>query len=195
MDLYTELPETRLVELFSRGDKSAFAEIYRRHWGTMYFHALKMLEDENEAKDIVQEIFISLWARSAKIALNGTLTSYLFMAVRNKVLNLIRDKKTRAGYIDLFSLYIDEEVNTTLEQIHEKELLIAIEETIQSLPEKMKEIFELSRKGFLSHQQIADQLNISEKTVKRQISNALRILRTKLNKPENLLLAVMLFKH
>jgi len=187
-----KLSDPELLRLLKTGDRAAFAEVYDRHWGTLYMHALKMLHDREEAKDVVQEVFIQLWNKAAYLDISSSLSAYLFCSTRNKVLNLIRDKKTRSGYIDLFSLYIEEHHNDTLEYIQEKELLQAIEAVIQSLPEKMREVFELSRKEHLSHKEIAQKLGISDKTVKRQVSNALHILRSELNRPETLILAILL---
>lgn len=192
---YTSITDSELIGLLKSGDHASFQVLYERHWGGLYIHALKMLDDEDEAKDVVQEVFIGLWNKKQTLDIKSSPGAYLFSAVRNKVLNLIRDKKTRAGYIDLFSLYIDQHSNEVLEGIQEKELLKAIEEVIQSLPEKMKKIFELSRKEHLSHRDISEKLDISEKTVKRQVSNALHILRDKLDRPENLILALILYRY
>jgi RNA polymerase sigma-70 factor (family 1) len=184
--------DAELIALLKQGDRAAFAEIFDRHWGSLYIHAEKMLHDREEARDIVQEVFISLWDKAGEREITSSLSAYLFSSTRNKVLNLIRDKKTRSGYINLFALYIEGHHNDTLEFIEEKELLGAIEAVIQSLPEKMRKVFELSRKEHLSHKEIAAKLDISDGTVKRQISNALHVLRTELNKPEALILAILL---
>ncbi|HEY9560441.1 MAG TPA: RNA polymerase sigma-70 factor [Anseongella sp.] len=192
MPVHACYTDSKLLGLLREGDHAAFTEIYDRYWGILYLHAWKMLRDETVAKDVVQEIFISLWIKSEVLKVTDSLNAYLFKAVRNKVLNLIRNNKVRTDYTGLFSLYIEKHRNTTLEHLHEKELLEAIEEGIRSLPEKMRQVFELSRKEYLSHRQIAKQLNISEKTVKRQVSNALQILRTQINRPENLILTTLL---
>jgi len=178
---YKSLTDQELVHLLKSGDHRAFEEIYERNWGVLFFHALKMLNDEDEAKDVVQEVFIGFWNKSESFHIQSSLNAYLFSTTRNKVLNLIRDKKTRVGYIDLFSLYIDEHSDSILEQIAEKELFRAIEEVTQSLPEKMRLVFELSRREHLTHKVIAERLAISEGTVKRQISNALKYFRRGLN--------------
>lgn len=191
---YNRFKDQELIVLLKEGDGIALRELYNRHWGAMFLHAVKMLRDEDKAKDVVQETFINLWKKSDTLTLRSNLSVYLFSAVRNRVLNLIRDENVRKGYIDLFSLYVDEHANDTLEAINKKELLLAIEVSIRKLPNKMKQVFELSRKDQLSHREIANKLNISEGTVSRQISNALKILRTDLDKPESLILALLLYQ-
>lgn len=193
MDKYSQLSDQELTVFLKRGEHDALSELYNRYWGVLYIQAHKMLQNEDEAQDVVQEVFISLWSSLQVLKINSSLSAYLFASVRNKVLNLIRNNKVRNDYIDLFALYLDDRQNTTIELLEEKELLIAIEEIIAGLPPKMREVFELSRKGNFSYKQIADKLDISENTVKKQVNNALGILKTKLNKPENFILAVMLW--
>ncbi|WP_257666630.1 RNA polymerase sigma-70 factor [Parapedobacter tibetensis] len=180
MSEYKEYTDIQLVTLLKVRNEEAFAEIFDRYWGILYIHAQRMLQDEMSAKDVVQEVFIGLWKKSAILNVHDNLSSYLFVAVRNKVLNLIRDNKVRTDYTGLFAMYIEEYAHETLDQLYEKELLEVIEEVVQSLPERMRQVFELSRKEYLSHRQIAERLHISEKTVKRQVSNALQVLRAQL---------------
>ncbi|MEJ2883612.1 RNA polymerase sigma factor [Pedobacter sp. GR22-6] len=188
-----QLSDQELIALLKQGNHDALAEIYQRYWAVLYIQARKMLQDEELARDIVQEVFIGLWSSLSVLNISSSLAAYLYASVRNKVLNSIRDNQVRSDYIGLFALYLDDHRNTTIELLEEKELLQAIEEIIQNLPSKMREVFELSRKDHLSHKQIAEQLGISEKTVKKQISNALGIMKDKLNKKENLILAVILW--
>ncbi len=188
-----QLSDGELIALLKQGNHDALAEIYQRYWAVLYIQAMKMLQDEELARDIVQEVFIGLWSSRSTLNISSSLSAYLYASVRNKVLNSIRDNQVRSDYIGLFALYLDDHRNTTIELLEEKELLQAIEEIIRNLPPKMREVFELSRKQHLSHRQIAEQLDISEKTVKKQISNALGIMKNKLDKKENLILAVILW--
>jgi RNA polymerase sigma-70 factor (family 1) len=189
---YSAFADAELITSLKQGDHGAFTEIYDRNWGTLYVHALKLLHNEEESKDILQEIFINLWTRSDTLDIKSSISNYLFSAVRNKVLNIIRDKKTRTTYTDLFALYLDDHCNATVDNIDERELAEAIEVTIQLLPDKMKEVFELSRKSYLSNQEIADKLNISDKTVKKQVNNALKILRHVHNRPSGLISVIII---
>lgn len=170
-------PDKELMILLKSGSHAAFAEIYDRYWGLMYVHALKMLGDEDEAKDIIQELFITLWTKGPELELKNSLSGYLYVSVRHKILNRIRQQKTGSSFIHALALYISENENSFLPQLHEKELSAVIEKEIEKLPSKMRRIFEMSRKEYLSHKEIAEALDISDKTVKKQISNALKILK------------------
>jgi RNA polymerase sigma-70 factor (family 1) len=175
------LTDFELIELVKGGDHAAFTEIYNRYWDVMFIHTIKMLRDEDEAKDLVQELFASFWAKSSTIEIKSNLSGYLYIAIRHKILNHIRQRKASDDFISLLGIYIEEHQNTTVELLNEKDLALALDREIMNLPAKMRQIFELSRKQKLSHKEIASELDISDKTVKKQISNALKIIRSKIN--------------
>ena len=181
MNAYRALSDPQLLDLIKSGDEIAFAEIYERYWGIMYSHVLKMLGEEDDAKDITQELFTSLWLKGINIEFNTNISGYLYITARHKVINLIRQNKVRRDYLSSLSQYEHDMSNTTLDQLNARDLASALERELQSLPVKMREIFELSRKQNLSHKEIAIRLDISDKTVKKQISNALKIIRLRLN--------------
>jgi RNA polymerase sigma-70 factor (ECF subfamily) len=170
----------RLVALLREGNRDGFTKIYQRYWTVMYMHALKMLKSENDARDVVQEIFTSLWLKRQSIDLDVNLAGYLFVSTKNKVLDLITHNRVRLDYLGSLSAFAEVHSNQTLAHIEEKELLQALQYEIDRLPAKMKQIFEMRVNQHLTYIEIADQLNISDKTVKKQISNAIRIIRPKL---------------
>jgi RNA polymerase sigma-70 factor (family 1) len=181
MSIYSSLTDNQLLDYIKTGDQLAFAEIYERYWGLMFHHVLKMTGDKDETKDIIQELFTQLWINIEQIESETNIASYLYVSARNKVINLIRHDKVRNNYLSSLSDFTNQHSNSMLEQLSAKDLSIAIDKEIQNLPCKMREIFELSRKKFRSHKEIADELHISDKTVKKQINNAIKILRLRLN--------------
>jgi len=178
---YSKLPDTELTTLLKEGDQDAFTEIYNRYWKLIYAHVYKMLRDEDDAKDIVQEVFGNLWLKAATIKTNANVSGLLYIAARNKVFDLIGKNKVRTDYIGEIASFISDPVNNQVDTIDEKRIIEILEREIQKLPPKMREIFELSRKDNLSHKEIASKLNISEQTVKKQVQNALKVIKPKLN--------------
>ncbi|MNK26569.1 ECF RNA polymerase sigma factor SigW [compost metagenome] len=181
MTVYSKLPDTELTTLLKDGDQFAFTEIYNRHWKLIYAHVYKMLRDEDDAKDVVQEVFGNLWIRAASIKSTANVSGLLYIAARNKVFDLIGKNKVRADYIGEIASFMSDSGNAQMDTIDEKRILEILEREIQKLPPKMREIFELSRKENLSHKEIASKLNISEQTVKKQVQNALKVIKPKLN--------------
>lgn len=147
-----------------------------------------MLNNQDYASDAVQEVFTGIWNKREQIDLTTSLNAYLYRAVRNTVLNMIRKGKLEGDYKQqLVRIYDNGEFNTD-EQINYNELRNLIEKEVQLLPKKMRQVFELSRNENLSHGEIAALLDISDTTVKKQISRAIHILRRKLNLPASILI-------
>lgn len=180
MHSFLEYSDQQLVALLKAGDESAFNEIYSRYGMPLYYQANQMLRDTDAAKDLVQELFITLWSNADQIRPDVNLGGYLYIAVRNRVFKLIEKGKVRSDYISAIAKYASEVSTETMDELDEKELSILLQQEIDRLPPRMKEVFELSRRDNLSHREIGEQLGISDKTVKKQINSVLKILRSKL---------------
>jgi len=178
--MYRELNDITLFDLLKDGDEAAFNEIYHRYQGLLYVYACRITREENEAEDIVQEIFISLWDRRASLTLRGSLALYLYSAVRYKFFDRLDKQQVRSDYRDAFLRFIRQGEYFTDLYIRERELAQLIEKEVRSLPAKMQEVFHLSRTAHLTHKEIALRLGISEKTVKNQVNNALKILKSRI---------------
>jgi RNA polymerase sigma-70 factor (ECF subfamily) len=177
-----------LLELFQSGNMNAYEEIYRRYWSLLYISCCKILKEEDDAKDIVQEVFISFLNKGKDLQLTASLAAYLYTAVRYKVLDRIKHLTVKDQYLQSLSDYAQAATDAKL---LEKELIEQMEKAIQLLPDKMRVVFELSRNEELSHKEIARLLNISDKTVKKQISNALKVLKIRLI--EVIILLILIF--
>jgi len=157
-------------------DQRAFEELFREYFPPLMAFARKILVDEDDAREVVQKVFINLWEKRKEIDISTSLKSYLFTSVHNRSLNMIRDRK-KFSSDEVPDLGGEWDVSS---QIESMELEEKIRETIASLPEKCREIFELNRFDGLKYGEIAEKLGISVKTVENQMSKALKILREKL---------------
>lgn len=177
---YQIYTDAELFLLVKEGDNTAFSEIYDRYWELLFRHAKRMTRDDGVAQDIVQDVFISLWDKIEETDMKFSLSSYLYTSVRNKILNLIEHNKVRNNYLQSMTLFIPQGENLTDHRVRDRMLKEKIEQEVLLLPVKMKQVFEMSRKQNMSYKEIAETLNLSDKTVKKQINNALKILRFKL---------------
>lgn len=177
---YGTLSDVELVELLKNGDAAAYTVIYNRYFDILYIHAYRKLNNKEEAQDIIHELFTHIWLKRDQIVINQNLPGYLYGAVRNRILDYIAHQQVETKYIDSLQGFIIAGTCITDHSIREKQLAALIEKGIADLPPKMREVFELSRKEKLGHKEIASLLNISEQTVKKQINNALKLLRVKL---------------
>jgi RNA polymerase sigma-70 factor (family 1) len=187
---YKALSDSELAMLFKQRDRKAFEEIYRRYWHPLFLHAYHILDDEDEAQDIVQDLFIAFWNKPFTDQIHTSLKSYLYVTVRNKVLNHIRKNRIKDNFIQFLSTKLTEKDFNTVNDIELKELTVLIDQEIDLLPPRMKQVFEMSRKEFLTHKEIAERLGTSEETVKKQITNSLKLLRVKFD--QNIFLAALI---
>src|SRR5690606_27930784 len=150
-----------LLKLLRNGDQGAFRALYERHWHALWNYANNAMADPDDAEDIVQELFLTLWEKREVLRINTSLKAYLYRATLNKVIDRSDRSKYRFSYLeDLKRTY--EQGNYTIdEKLFEKELIGRFEACVGKMPPKMRTIFTLSRTHRLTHQQISDYLNIS----------------------------------
>jgi len=180
MSVDSTYTDQELAALLKEGDHAAYTEIFNRYWSVLYLHAKKMLHDEDEAMDVVQDIFTAFWNRSHELVLTTSLKSYLYTAVRNQVLKVIGRGKLKEKFISKMTLSMTELIPFTDEQVSYNELEKLIEKEIAALPPQMQRIYTRSHIEGMSHKEIAAELNLSEHTVKTTVYRAVAILRAKI---------------
>lgn len=178
---FQNLKDDELITSFKNGDYDAFTEIYVRYSPELYQHALKMLKDRDAAQDVIQDIFSNLWTNKDSLYIHSSPKNYLYAAVRNKILDVISKEKSASKYLSSLGDFIENGNYTTDNLIREKELAVIIENEITNLPQKMREVFELSRREHKSYADIAQELGIAENTVRKHITKAIGRLRPKLS--------------
>jgi len=178
--LYDKLTDQELTDSLKKGDQAAYTEIFSRYNKLLYSHTYNKLRDREEAKDIVHDVFYSLWANREKSLPQTNLIGYLFTATRYKIADLLSRKQVQDRYIVSLQDFIDLSPEYSDHLVRKNQLRDIIEEEISALPKRMQEIFRLSRFEQLSHKEIAEKLNITEETSKDQVKKALKILRGKL---------------
>ena len=167
--------EPLLLEKLADSDQSAFSSIFKAYYKDLVMFAFIFTKDSGEAEDAVQEIFVHLWEKRRELKLHGSLKSYLLKSVQNYCIDGIRRCKVReqfAGEIDMQSLY----VNDTEDYILYTDLLNQIDRLLAQMPDGVAETFRMNRFDGMKYQEIAQQLNVSLRTVESRISKALRIL-------------------
>lgn len=178
---YTTLSDSELITRLKEGDHSAYTHIYNRYYYLMIVFAYKKLRDEELARDFVQEQFAGLWEKRENISPNGSFSALLYLTLSRRIIDYFIHQKVETKYLTFLKSYIEIGSQERADHlIRKRELSIYIEKQIASLPSKMRTIFELSRKENLSHREISLKLKTSEHNVSKQITNAIKILKTKL---------------
>ena len=176
---YSELTDQELAILIREDDHAAFTEIYKRYWDKLFVVANNRLNDESDAEEVVQDVFLSIWKRRKTLELQYTLHTYLSVAIKYQVINRQSTLYKKATHQELTE-ETEEVSNTTYLWFAEKELKEQLTLSINKLPEKCRIVFLKSREDGRTNAQIAEDLNISEKTVEAHITRALHALKASL---------------
>ncbi|TDQ08893.1 RNA polymerase sigma factor [Pedobacter metabolipauper] len=181
MELYSD---KSLVNLISESNYKAFTVLYDRYWRQLYRIALSKTGNEEDALDIVQEFFIDFWNRREALKIEKSVDNYLVSALFHKIFMHFRKKGLEEKHLQNYTYFISQLDGDTLasnmETEHEEaytELIGLVTDTIEQMPEKMKQVFDLKHRQSLSIAEIAGIMGISTQTVKNQLSNAMIKLR------------------
>lgn len=180
MKNYKGYTDEQLILLLKAGNRNAFGCIYKRHWSSLFDTAYGKLQSTEAAEEVVQDLFLYLWCKREEITINYSFSTYIHTALKYRIYNYLRDEINRKKNIRLVYQSKVAYNNSVGESIAYNELNELIEKEINSLPEKCKLVFTLSREENFSFKEIANELNISISTVEKHIVKALKILRTKL---------------
>lgn len=163
-----------------QGDVKEFEKLFQTYYEALCYYAFGIINDMDEAEEIVQNLFVSYWKKRRKINIRTTAQAYLYQATRNSSLKHIRHRKVRRKYEQHLALEQNYE-QSVQQSLEAKQLHQIISEAIESLPERSRIIFKLSRFEGLKYKEIAEELAISIKTVEAHMGIALKHIRAKLN--------------
>jgi len=154
-----------------------FEKLYKRFQPSLINYAYYLTRSSEDSVELVNDVFLSVWNKRNRLKLDSNLKTYLYTAVKNRSINYIKKNK--------LVIVFDEQIDTLSDfeadhSILEKEQLIIIQQIMNDLPSKCKQVFAMSRIDQLSNKEIASFLDISIKTVEAQITKALKIFRKKL---------------
>lgn len=177
-----------------QGNKQGFELLFRSYYAPLCLFARKYIKDEDDCEEVVQSFFLKMWEKKAKIDINTSVKSYLYSSIRNRCLNYIKHQKIKLDYHNEVQ-YTTKNEDYNSSDFIEVDLIKKIKKSIESLPNRRREIFILSREHGLKYREIAEKLGISVKTVETQMGHALKDLREKLKDYKQLLISFFIFKN
>ncbi|MEC3880097.1 RNA polymerase sigma factor [Parapedobacter sp. 10938] len=175
--------DSELLQQIKQDSQEAFTELHNRYHLLLFAYAFKLTGEEQAAKDLVQEIFISLWNKRATVYVSVSIRAYLYSAVRYKFLKLVAHNKIRADYAVHFHKFMETAEVYADDTLLFKELITEVERLADTLPGKMGEAFLMSKVENYSNEEIAEALQLSKKTVQNMLSEAKTIIRAKRKGP------------
>lgn len=171
-----------LVRLLKKGDMAAFDAIYNKYCHKLHEFVFMYLKQEEDAEEIVQEVFVKIWESRGKIDVYLSFESFLFTIAYNATMSLLRKRVSETKSKEyLKSLQKIDTNNQIIDEIQYKELDQKVKSLLERLTPRQKEIYHLSREEGLTHEEIAQRLNISESTVNNHLVKILKYLKTQLD--------------
>ena len=175
----SRMDERELLDRLRRGDNAAYEAVFRQWYAPLVATIASLLRDTGPAEEVVQDVLLELWRRRETLTLEQSLRAYLFQATRNRALNYLRRQRVEArGEPTIAAAMPSPEPADS--EVREGELNEAIQAAIAGLPDRCRQVFELSRVEGLKYSEIATELGISVKTVEAQMGKALRVMRERL---------------
>ena len=156
--------------------ESEFNELFNRYYDELCRIVLPVVKDRDVAEDVVQDVFVKMWVRRNEIEINTTFKAYLYKAVVYRALDHFRKQKTANRVVNELKVIYPQSHNNVGNNIEEKELLQAINLGMDKMSDNMRMIFQLSRFSGLKNREIAEQMDISIKTVESNMGKALKLM-------------------
>jgi RNA polymerase sigma-70 factor (family 1) len=191
----SKLFDPELWSAIQSDDDQAFRELFERYWYKLFKTAVKYLDDEHTSLEVVHDIFITIWDRRHQLTITS-FSAYLLTAVRYNCYKHLKSRETALHRVDVSENGIDTLLpvveNVAVSRYRKDELFYKLEQCLEPLPARCKEIFILSRKQDMSNDEIAERLKISKRTVENQISQATRFLKSQVEITDLLYLQLIL---
>jgi RNA polymerase sigma-70 factor (family 1) len=168
-----------LIDRLRSGSEKAFEEIFNTYWVRLYTLAFSKTKSREESEEIIQTLFVSLWEKRSSLLINN-LEQYLFVSLRNKLIDRIRSKIIHEKCWANYKEFIPQTFNEVEESIEFNDLSNSLDNLLNTLPEKSRNVFKLSRLEGYSKKEIAKLLRISEKSIEYHLTKSLKILRLQL---------------
>lgn len=179
------------IRELAKSNESSLEVLFNYYYPRLYYFSKSFLKIETGIDDILQEVFLKIWQNRKKITVVSTFNAYIFTITRNLLLNELRSRLNNQKIKDKIQELSVAKEYTFFEQTEYNDLREKIEDIIDELPVRQKEVFILSRKEGLSHKEIAEKLEISTKTVEYHITQSVSFLRKRLKDFE--LIALLYF--
>lgn len=176
MNKTEHISEIDWIQALKKGDLCAFNELFDRYGKRLFHFSIGYLKSTADAEEIVQEVFLKIWNNREELSAQKSFEAYLFTIAKNGILNTIRKSKSEQVYLNYIKIHPEKNVLLD-DELNFNELEKAYKEAVEQLSPRRKEIFLLSREQSLSNAEIAENMNISVKTVENQMTSALSEIR------------------
>ena len=156
--------------------QAAFEKLFRQYYEELYYYACRYLWRREDAEEAVQDVFVRVWEKREELQISTSVKAYLYAAVRNRAINHLNSRWAREAPLPLDPA-TPVMAEAAEDELGQETLIQLLQQGIATLPSQCRTIFQLSRQGGLTYDEIAEELGISKETIKSQVKIALRKLR------------------
>lgn len=177
--------EAELIARIRGGDEAAFEALFRAHAVALRAFVLEYVKSRDVAVEVVHDVFLQIWRRRERLEIRESLQAYIYRAARNRALDVVNRDAREQRYVEdtMRDSDADEVARgpaSAQQVVEQHDLAAAMERVVAEFPERRRMVFMLRWKSGLRHEEIAELLDISKKTVENQMTRALRALRARL---------------
>ena len=169
--------QDKLIDGLKKGDQKVFNDIFEAYYAPLCRYCNQIVYDPDVAEEIVQDLFCKIWIKREELEITTSLKSYLYKAVLNHSVNHLNYTKLEDKYREYIGFNLNEGFDSPIDMLNEEDIRQILSLALMKMPEKRRMIFEMSRKEDMKYSEIAEKLNISQKTVEAQMTKALDYLR------------------
>jgi RNA polymerase sigma-70 factor (ECF subfamily) len=192
LNSFGEWNDAELLIAIRNSDERAFSEFFRRYWKMAHGHAYSKTRSKEITEEIVQDLFMMLWDKRESLNIDN-IPAYIFTSIKNKSINYIESQFVKNKYLDYYKAFIPQAEESTSHDVEFDELMEAVEGSVESLPEKSRNIFRLSQLEGRSNKEIASTLSLSEKSIEYHLTKSIKSIRLHLKDFICMLMIINLF--
>lgn len=167
-----------LLNELKKGHKTAYEQVFNKYYKALAIKAFLMLEDEMDAEDLVQNLFISMWQKSHYLSINSSLKAYLFRAVHNQCLMNLRKRKVDEQKLEIYTFSLNKEDESADSEVYEQQDQISL--IFNELPTQRQKAFKLVYLEDKKYKEAANEMGVSVNSVKTHLKLAIKMLQKKL---------------
>jgi RNA polymerase sigma-70 factor (family 1) len=176
------LNDEQLMKEIKADNKFAFDTLYKQYSKKLFKFGYSILKSTEETENLLQDVFLNLWENRQKVEKDASVKSYIFTIAYNSAISILRKKSKESQFIEYLESIQDTNMEPCDLDIEYKELSIKLDDIINELPQRQKEVYLLHKIDGLKYSEIAERLNISVNTIENHMSRALKTIRMKLGK-------------
>ena len=177
LKLLENISDAELARKINSGKKEAYKELFDRYAPRIYQFSLSYLKNSADAEELVQDVFLKIWEKRETLDQSKNIKAFIFKVAINTIYDFIRHKNIESAFNDFASVNFESSANSTWQTVIFDEMQENLQKLVAQLPEQQQKIFKMNKEDGLTSDEIAEQLNLSKRTVENHLYRAVSFLK------------------